>query len=580
MGQDRESQSRFDRRSFLRVVGGAGVVGSTSMLAGCMGGGGDEEPTGPSGGGTDTDTKTEQTGKVQTGGTLTAALQSDPWTLHPHKYQDTSSAQLAENYGNTLVDVDSKGEIYPDLAKEVPKPTNDGKTYVFKLREGVQFHGEYGELTAEDVVANYRYILDLEYGSPARADYKGILVGADTSPKESVKATGKYEVTFNLTKPYAPFLYKLADPRMTVIPPKTIERYGKNLGNPDIGIWATGPFKFDEALADDHYTFKRNSKYFKKDEKGNQLPYLDKITFTIVPEASIRSTQLKTGDIDVAEIVPAREVKSLKQAQNVAVNSRPGTSQINLYINQTTYDPFTDVMMRKALGYASNKKIIQQTKFKGLAAIGWSIFPPWHWAYDESAVTKYEYNPQKAKSLIEKAGASGLQFNCSPTNQPIFVDTATILQQSYSRAGLNMEISPKEKSAAWEPTIGAWDPKAFPPSGKIGPPPSYHSHVEDITFGFDADGYAYLGFHTGSWLNVSYYSNDQVDTWLDKARTVTDRAKRKEYYTKIQSKVTEDIPQVFQVWWNVNQGYRKRIQNFDTYPTFVLVLEEVWVNQG
>lgn len=583
----REDSSDFNRRSLLKTVGATGVVGTSSMLAGCTeggnGGGGTAGGNGGNGGGgqqsTDTESPTAQTKNVQTGGQLKVALQSDPWTLHPHMYQDTSSSQLAQAYGNQLLTTDNQGNLQPDLAKEVPKPQNEGKKYVFKLREGVKFHGDYGELKAEDVVSNVRTILKKEYGSPARADYEEILVGEGIDPKNSVQATGEYEVTFNLAKPYAPFLYKVTDGRMTIVPPKAIEEYGEDLGTPDVGTWGTGPFQFKEGQPDDHYTFEKYDDYFKKDDNGTQLPYLDSVRYNVVPESSVRATQIKTGGIDISEMVPAQDVQGLKNAGKVQINSRPGSSLLSLYVNTRTYDPFTKKKMRQALAYGINKEAIIQTKFKGLAEAGWTIFPSWHWAYDKSLKGNYKHDPQKAKSLAQEAGHSSLTFNCSPTNQPLFTDVATIMQQSLNQIGLKMEVTPKEKSAAWEPTIGAWDPKAFKPKDKVGPPSTYESHIEDLTYSFDADGMSYITFHTDAWLNVSYYSNKQVDKWLEQARASTKREERKQLYSKAQKQIMEDTPQIHGVWWNVNQAYRQSVQNFRTYPDFTLDLEQVWKKQ-
>jgi peptide/nickel transport system substrate-binding protein len=578
-GGQQEEEKRFgrrslDRRSFLRVTGTAGVASTTSMLAGCAG---RSEPNVES---EQVDDQQENTpAKPQNGGTLRVALQSDPWTLHPHLFQDTSSSQLAENYGNTLVDVDPEGKFLPDLATKVPKPENGGRKYVFQLRKGVRFHGDYGEVKADDVVVNFQKILDEKYGSPARADYEGILVGEGIDPKQSVQATGEYEVTFNLAEPYSPLLYKLSDPRTTIVPPEVIEKHGKDLGTPDVGIWATGPYQFVEASPNSQYTFERNPNYFKK-EDGRQLPYLDRVVYRIVPESSVTATQIRTGGIHIAEYLEARDVSSVKQSGDVSVNSRPGASQINLYVNQTTFPSLSKKEVRQALALASNKQAIIQTKFDGLASPGHSIFPPWHWAYDEGAVNKYEYDPERARSLLEQAGETGLRFTCQPTNQPLFVDTASILQQNLRQIGVDMEITPKEKSAAWEPVIEAWDPKKFPPKDQVGPPSNFHALLEDITYAFDADGYSYITFHTDAWLNVSYYSNEQVDTWMENARKTLDQNEQKQIYSKVQGKITEDIPQIFQVWWNVNQGYRNEVQNFRTFPTGELNLETVWLRQG
>jgi len=583
---------RIERRSFLKT-GAAGVAGASTMLAGCAGGdGGDATETGtPTEAGeanTEVQTATEAEGEIQMGGEMTVALQSDPFTLHPHHYTDTSSSQLANNYGNRLVDVTPNGKLEADLATEVAEPQEEGKKYVFQLREGVQFHGDYGEVTADKVVSIYRRILSEDYWgdldeekvqAPARADYEGILVGEDLDVENTVQATGEYEITFNLSQAYAPFLYKLADGRMTVVPPKAIEEHGKDFGTVDNGVWATGPFEFVEGRPDDHYTFETFDDYFKSDDNGNALPYLDKARFNIVPESSVRKTQIKTGNVDISEMVPARDVEDLQSSDGVNVNSRPGSSLLSLYVNQRNHEPFSKKKMRKALAYGMSKQALVQTKFNGFATAGWSIFPPWHWAYDDSVV-KYEHDPEKATSLAEEAGEDGLSFNCSPTNQPLFTDTATIMQQNYSSVGLDMEITPKEKAAAWEPTIGAWDPEAFEPKGEVGPPSSYESHVEDLTYGFGADGYSYITFHTGSWLNVSYYSNDEVDQWLEDARRATSREERKTLYSKAQKQIMEDTPQIHGVWWNVNQAFRNSVNSFNTYPSFAIDLETVWKGEA
>lgn len=568
------AKSNINRRTFLRIAGSTGIVGSTTVLAGCSGG--QETPTATSSPDEDggEDTPTAESGKITTGGELVIALQSDPGGMNPHKPINTQGQQLVRNFGNTLVGVDSNGELHPDLATEMPEISEDRTTYVFTLREGVQFHEPYKrELTAEDVVQNFRKILDKDYGSPARGDFEGLLVGEEINPEETVRATGTYEVTFDLAKPFADFLYKLSHPRKSILPMESYEEHKEDLGTVDTGIWSTGPFQFVEAVSADHYTFERNPDYFRETD-ADQLPYVDMLTFRIIPEASVRITGLKTGEISISEQVPATDVSSLKQQENVKIKSRPGSSRLTCWINQRNYEPFTKKKVRKAMGYGHNVEALIQTKFKGLAAPPTGPFPPWHWAFDEDAITTYPHDVEKAKSLLEEAGyTDGFRMKCQPTNQPLFVDTAQIMQQSLSEVGIDMEITPKEKSAAFEPIIGKWG------ADNIGPSSDFHSMVEDLTFLFDPDNYAY-SYHTNNFFNFAYYSNDQVDKWLDEARTVTDRNKRQELYSNVQKKVTEDIPAIWQAWWNTNQGLQKKVQNFNIYPNFALHLENVWIKQS
>lgn len=565
--------SDIGRRTFLRITGSAGIVGSTTALAGCFAGE-ENQTTAESPAERGTQTPTSKPSEITTGGELVIALQSEPGGMNPHQPINTSGQQLVRNFGNSLMDVDSNGDLYPDLATEMPEVSDDGTTYVFTLPEGVQFHEPYKrELTAEDVVENFHKILDADYGSPARGDFEGLLVGDGINPQETVRATGTYEVTFTLEKPFADFLYKVATSFTSFIPMESYEEHGDDLGTVDTGIWATGPFQFVEAASADHYTFERNPDYFRETEAG-QLPYVDKITFRIIPEDSVRITGLKTGEIDISEQVPATDVKSLRKQNNVKIKSRPGGSRLTLWINQRHHEPFTKKAVRKAMGYAHNEEALIQTKFKGLAAPPTGPFPPWHWAYDEESVTTYPHDVEEAKSLLEDAGyGDGFQMKCQPTNQPLFVDTAQILQQSLSDVGIDLQITPKEKSAAFEPLFGKWGED--PP----GPPPEWHSMVEDLSFSFDADSYAH-SYRTNGIFNFAYYSDDQVDQWIDKARTATDQAKRKELYANVQQKVTEDIPEIWQTWWNTNQGLQANVQNFNVYPNFALHLERVWLKQS
>lgn len=565
-----DSDGPLDRRSFLRLTGASGVVGTTTVLAGCGGQQGGTTPTStPTDGGTETPTTNPS--DITKGGTLTVALQSDPAGIHPHKRINTSGQQLARNFANTLLEVDAKGELYPDLAKELPQVSDDGKTYVFTLREGVQFHEPYKrEMTADDVVANFHKILEKEYGSPGRGDFEGLLVGEGINPEETVRATDTYEVTFDLVKPFADFQYKVATTFTSIIPMESLEDHGEDLGTVDTGVWATGPFQFVEGASADHYRFERNPNYFRQTEAG-QLPYVDEVTFQISPENSVRTTGLKTGDIDISEQVPATSVSSLKQQGNVKIKSRPGGSRLTCWLNQRNYEPLTNKKVRKALAHAHNEDALIQTKFRGLAAPPSGPFPPWHWAFDEDAITRYSHDVDKATSLLSEAGYSdGFKMKCGPTNQPLFVDTAQILQQSLSEVGVEMEITPREKSAAFQPMYDRWD------TDPVGPAPDFHSMVEDLSFGFDADTYAY-SFHTNAPFNFSYYSDDEVDAWIDDARTATNRDQREELYSKVQSKVTDDVPEIWQAWWNTIQGLQTNVRDFDVYPNFAIHLERVWV---
>jgi len=563
-----------DRRSFLRMAGSIGTVGAGSMLAGCSESGSNQGGQGTTAGGGETDTGTAdestETQEVQTGGELVVAMQSGTETLNPHKVSFTTGITMCENLSNSLYRVTPEGQLKPDLAAEMPDVSDDGKQYTVKIREGVQFHEPYNrEMTAEDIVWNFRKILDKEYGAAGRGAYVGTLVGDGIDPQETVQQTGEYEVTFNLAEPYAPFLYKQASMSafawFSIIPPESLEEHGDSLGTTDTGVWATGPFQYvpEESQGGSKFVFEKNPDYFREGEAG-QLPYLDRLVYQVVPEASVRSTQLKSGGADVNESVAATEVGAMQSNSSITVLNKASTAKTSQWLNIINFEPLTKKKVRKALMHAMNREAIVQTKFQGQAAVAHSPFPPWHWAYNEEAAVTYGHDPEKAKQLLQEAGHAGLSFTCEPANQSKFVDVATILQQQYSQAGVDMEITPVSKGTVWDPVTADETPEDF------------NSMLENFTWGFAADDYAYATFHSDAVFNYTGYSDDKTDELMTEARYEPEREQRKDIYDKVQKRITDSMPKLFLLWNNVIHGHRNNVHNLRVWPSAYMWFENVW----
>lgn len=578
------ADSEVDRRKFIQLTGASATVGIGSMLAGCNTNDSGSATTTSGGDASDgqaevTATETDsESGEIQTGGTLTVAMQNDFDTLHPHKIPGTTGSTMAENFGNALVAATPDGDIVPDLAAEMPEISDDGLTYTFQLREGVQFHPPYDrELTAEDVVENWRTILDEEYGAYGRSTYEGILVGDGIDPEETVQQTGEYEVTFNLDKPFAPFLIKQAKMSafgwFTIVPMEAVEEMGEDFGTASAGVVATGPFIYrpEESTSGSNYVYEANPNYFKEGE-GGQLPYVDRLVYEVAPESSVRGTALQSGDIDINESVAATDIEDVQNTDVVSVISKASSSKTNQWVNTRNFEPFAEKKVRKALLYAANRQAVVDTKFQGFAAVAHSPLPPWHWAYDEEACVTYDHDPEQAQTLLEEAGHTDFSFKCEPTNQPKFVDVAEILQQNYQAAGMDMSVEPASKGTTYDPLVGGWDDESVPPE-------NFNSMIENFTWGYSADDYTYATFHTGVPFNYSYYSNEDADEAMAQARQTPDREERKEYYRTAQREITDDMPQPFLLWNNVSHGFRSRVNNFDVYPTAYMQFESVWLSE-
>lgn len=566
-----KSESPIVRRSFLRTVGASGVAGSSMLLAGCLGNGSDEtsEPEEETSNGTEETTAAPD--EIETGGTLTVAIQGDFETLNPHQVSFTSGITVCENLTNSLYRMTPDGEVKPDLAAELPDVSDDGLTITVPINEGVVFHEPYDrELTAEDVVANFHQILDEDYGAPGRGAYVGTLVGEDIDPEETVEQTGEYEVTFNLEEPYGPFVEKQASMSafawFAIIPMEALDEHGEDFGTFDTGVWATGPFKYnaDESQSGSEYILDRNPNYFREGE-GGQLPYLDQVRVKIVPEASVRTTQLKAGEVDVDESVAATDVDSYEDNDDVNIIEKPSTAKTSQWINIKSFEPLMDNQVRKALMHAMNKDTIVETKFQGHAEPAIGPFPTWHRAYDPDAAVQYEPDMQKAQQLLGEAGyEGGFEMKCEPTNQPKFVDVATLLQQQYSQIDVDMEVEPASQTSAWDAIATE------------APPSDWNSLVENFTWGFAADDYAYATFHSDAVYNYSHWSNEEADELMEEARTEPNQNARKDIYDDFVEILTDELPQLFIVWNNAIHGYRSNVHNLRVWPTFYMWWEDVW----
>lgn len=601
----------LERREYLKYLGTGGLIGAGSMLAGCAGDGGDGGGDGGDGGtggtgGDGGDGTSPPEGGPSYGGKMVVGMQADRTDpLWPHWSSDATGANIMRQMMNTLTYVNADGDLVGDLA-EGPPETDDAQTYTFKIREGVQFHEPYArEVTADDVVKNWHAILDPqiladqtegdlyeEYPTAGRWPFPGLLWGEGIDSEERVYKSGEYEVTFELAQPNAAFPKLVSIGQCSIVPMEAYEENPDQIGAVDFGTYGTGPFTYDSGQAGDSYTLTRNENYFKEGE-GGQLPYLDEIEYRIIPEASVRLTNVQTGDIDLAEVVPATDLGDVESADGIRAISKPGASHVEHYMNIRYFEPFklyeedpqpnaqspaygtiseSGKKMRQAVRYATNLEQVIETKFGGQASPKWAPVPPFDFSYQEDRITKFEYDPEQAQQLLSETGNEGFSFKAWATNQPRFVDTATIVQQTMRQANIEMEVLPKEKSAVWGPVIGNQQSNGVPYEET-----GYESHFEDIGSGLDpADYFAQL--LGGNGINYSYFANEESDSLIQQAQETTDPQERKQLYGDALEIITELAPINGICWPFVNQAISENVKNYQVKrSSFRFNLADVWL---
>lgn len=573
----RSRNREINRRRVLRMMGASSVAAGTTLVAGCIG---DDDPqeaddddgTDPADDDTETADDSEEPDEIQTGGELRIGMTADARDpLMPHTVGDTTSIIMVENMGNGLVRATPEGDIVPDLAEDW-EVSDDGETWTFKIREGVQFHPPYDrEVTAEDVVANFHHTLEEGWGG---GQYTGVLVGEGLDVEETVVQTGEYEVQFNLAHPFSEFLEKQA--RLSafgwfnIVPMDAVEEHGEDFGTFETGAWGTGAFMYniEETTPGTAYVFDRNPNYWREGD-GGQLPYVDRIVYEIIEDDTVRDTALEAGDIHISENLLATEIDDLRDAENVIVQTETGTEGVYLWMNIRNSDMFPKEV-RQALGYAANREAIVDVAFQGAASPAISPLPPWASGFNEDAVVEYGHDPDRAQELLSEAGVDDLEFTCNPATTQFMVDSAQMLQQQFAQADIEMQVEPVSPSAAWEPMRGQWDDPDVPAE-------DWESGIESYTWGLSQDDFAFSTYHPDAGWNRTFWSTDRLEEVLEATRLETDPDQLQDYWDEFQEIITENLPHLPIAWPANSQGHRPNVHGLEVYPTEYLFLEEVWI---
>ncbi|MDY0394012.1 ABC transporter substrate-binding protein [Virgibacillus halophilus] len=263
--------------------------------------------------------------------TLVFGRGTDSIQLDPSKVTDGESLNVTIQIYDTLVKYKQEDtEVQPSLATEW-NVSDDGKKWTFKLRDDVKFH-DGNDFTAEDVVYNFE-----RWATSADFIYYGYMFGATEDNLkgiiDKVEATDKYEVTFTLSEPNAPFLYTLAMSPFGIASPKAIEKYGDDYFKNPVG---TGPFVFEEWVPDDKITLKKNGDYF------GDVAKLDQVVFKTIPDNGARFMELQAGTIDLMNGLNPQDIQTVEGDDNLQIIRRPSMNVAYMAMNTDKDGPMAE----------------------------------------------------------------------------------------------------------------------------------------------------------------------------------------------------------------------------------------------
>jgi peptide/nickel transport system substrate-binding protein len=482
------------------------------------------------------------------GGTFITIGHHDVSTLSPDNDGETVIWAVVRQIHDSLYIVNDQYELEPVLAESY-EPSADGRTYTFRLRQGVTFHNG-DPFTSADVKYTYDWIKD-----PANASTRAGLLDL----LESVETPDDYTVIFNLADADVTFMVQAA---VLMIYPST---YHAEVGE-DAYSGApvgTGAFKLGESsewVPAQRTVLEANEEYF----RGR--PNFDQFQIDIVPEANGRWAALDTGAADNSIwSLNAEDNTLLEESGNFTVFLTLNNA-VNHFVLNNERPVLSDVNVRKALLHATDRQALVDDVFLGQAVLATSNLSPNVETYYNPDVTLYEHDPEAAMALLDEAGwvlgddgvrekdGERLAF----TLAVIQGDTARrpeaeLAQQWYLDIGVEMELQEVTDAVAGM-IEGTYDAALF----------------NWVYGGGDGEPDARDTLGSDGANNFSHFSNDEVDELLNQGVLELDEAARVDIYARIQEIVAENVPflyflhlQGFSFWANSIKGLPESVLSSD-----------------
>ncbi len=467
--------------------------------------------------------------------TITVGVAQGFTTLDPYNASDALSRTVAKSFYEGLFTLDRNLKVVPQLATGY-EVSDDGLVYTIKLREGVKFSdGE--DFNAEAVKINIERMLNPDNKLSRRSQFDSI---------KSVEVVASLTVKMTLKRPFSPIISRLAANTMQMVCPNSIKS-GSNIAFEPCG---TGPFLMKEYNPSEKLIVVKNPNYW---QKG--LPKVDGINWIPVVENATRVAMLRTGEADIIQPMPVEMIKEVKNLPDIDVLVQPSVTMRYMIMNNLA-KPFDNPTVRKAINYAINKEALAKVAFAGYARPATGVIP----AQIEYAqkIGPWEYNPQKARELLKKAGfPNGFETTLwSGYNDSTSQKVIQVLQQQLAQVGIKVTL------------------QALEAGQRV-------SMVESIKNPEDAKSKLYyIGWNSSldiDWAlrpifeskncppvlaNEGYYANELVDKLLDQGIATTDPEKRAPIYKKIQETIWNDAPWAWLVFEDTTSAKRKNLQDF------------------
>jgi ABC-type transport system substrate-binding protein len=543
---------------------------------------------------------------------LSVALTSEVSTMDPVNSYDNVSGSVIYNIYEQLYEyhyLNRPYELKPLLAESLPTIENQGKRYVIKIKKNIQYHdhpafkGKPRFVKAEDFINSFKRLSYAPLNSTGWWLIDGIIdgvndfkknVGKDFNKMKSISIKGisapdDYTIVINLVTPSPQFMYKLAMSFISPIPMEVIEYEKNDLSIHPIG---TGPFYLSKFDLNKGITLTKFNQYHESfypvegdrfannrgllKDAGEKIPFIDSIKFVIVKENKDRWDLFLKHDLDII-VLPQDfytqvfdDVGNLKEeikAKNIRLQTMPTLTYWWLSFNMK--DPLLgkNANLRKAIAHAvkMDEYISKFTANTGQRAN--SILPPGVFGYDTNATLPYEYNLNKAKEYLAKAGYPNgknlpeLSYDTRAESK-ISVDQAEFFKSELAQIGIKVKIVKNNFKTFLEKSRKG-DLQFFQDGWTLDYPDTENVFQLLISANFPPGP------------NASFFNNKELNALYDKLSRLQDGEEKKNLITKLEKIVNDELPWIMQYYSRNFLLYHDEVKNFRpsdliwSYPKYI-----------
>ncbi len=477
--------------------------------------------------------------QAQTLPNLRIGLAEDPDVLDPTLARTFVGRVVFAALCDKLLDIDEKLAIQPQLATAW-EWSADSKALTLKLRPGVTFHdGEKFDAAA------------VKFNIERHKTLPGSNRRGELAPVTSVDVLDPLTVRLNLSAPFSPLLAALTDRAGMMVSPKAAQAAGEKFGSKPV---CAGPYRFVERVAQDRIVLERYDGYWNKGAAS-----FAKVTYTPIPDATVRLANLKSGQLDFAERIASSDIEKLKTDRKLKTASitEIGYQGITINIGKSEKAQATplgrDPRVREAFELAIDRQGLAQVVMDNEAVVGNQWVAPSNPYYAKNMPLPRR-DIARAKALLAAAGVPHPSFTLLTPTTSDAQRLAVVLQAMTREAGFDVKIQAAE----------------FATSINLADKGDFEAYVLAWSGRPDPDGNTYSFHGCKQPLNYAGYCDAETDKLLAQSRTLRDPSERKKVFERIAARVLTERPIVYLYHRNWLWAYSAKLQGVRQIPDGLL----------